>query len=260
MTLERAVTAAAPRPSLTLVIPAYNEEATLEPTLAASVAQFRDYPAAWEVVLVDDGSADRTRAIAEAFAASNPGVRVLSIRHGGKAAALRAGMAGATGEVILFSDADLATPLTYLDRFLDEIAAGADVVIATREGHGSSRIGEPWHRHVMGRVFNWLVQALLLPGIEDTQCGFKMFTREISQAILHNARLYRDDEEVTGARVTAFDVEMLVIARRQRAKIVAVPVVWTYGVRSKVSPLRDTLTNLRDVLSVKRNDLLHKYR
>lgn len=248
------------RPSLTLVIPAYNEAHNVEATLAAAVVQFADYPAAWRVLLVDDGSDDDTLALARAFAATHPQVEALTIAHGGKAAALRAGMRAATTDVVLFSDADLATPLTYLPRFLDEIAAGADVVIASREGAGSRRIGEPWHRHVMGRVFNRLVQLLLLPGIEDSQCGFKMFTREISESILRNARLYRDAETVTGARVTAFDVEMLVIARRHGARIVSIPVVWTYGIRSKVSPVRDTITNFRDVMAVTINDRLHKYR
>ena len=252
--------AAPARPSLTLVIPAYNESHHVEDTLAASVAQFRDYPAAWHVILVDDGSEDDTLAIARAFAATHPEVEARTIPHGGKAAALREGMRAATTDVILFSDADLATPLTYLPRFLDEISAGADVVIASREGSGARRIGEPWHRHVMGRVFNRLVQLLLLPGIEDSQCGFKMFTHAISDSILRNARLYRDGDTVTGARVTAFDVEMLVIARRQGARIVSIPVVWTYGVRSKVSPIRDTITNFRDVMAVTVNDRLHKYR
>jgi dolichyl-phosphate beta-glucosyltransferase len=246
--------------SLTLVIPAYNEAANVASTLAASVAQFADYPATWEILLVDDGSEDDTRAIAEGFAAAHDGVRVISIPHGGKAAALRAGMRAAKTDLVLFSDADLATPLEYLPRFLAEIDAGADVVIASREGVGARRVGEPEYRHVMGRGFNLLVQTLLLPGIEDSQCGFKMFTSEVSRDILDRARLYRDGDTVTGARVTAFDVEMLVIARRQGAKIAIVPVVWTYGVRSKVSPVRDTLTNLRDVLAVKWNDIRHKYR
>ena len=110
-------------------------------------------------------------------------VCVLSIWHGGKAAAIRAGMKAARGEIVAFTDADLATPISYLGDFLGAIERGADVVIGSREGAGAKRVGEPVYRHLMGRAFNRLVQTLMLPGIDDTQCGFKVFTRFASQEI-----------------------------------------------------------------------------
>ena len=111
----------------------------------------------------------------------------------------------------------------------------------------------------MGRVFNRIVQLLLLPGIHDTQCGFKLFTRDAAQAILDRGRLYAAGETVAGARVTAFDVEMLVIARRLGMRVDEVAVLWTYGEHSKVNPVRDTLYNLRDVALVAWNAARGRY-
>ncbi|MEQ1843538.1 MAG: glycosyltransferase family 2 protein, partial [Verrucomicrobiales bacterium] len=153
-----------------------------------------------------------------------------------------------------------ATPLSYLTDFLDIAAGGADVVIGSREGSGARRIGEPWYRHVMGRVFNRMVQLLVLPGIEDTQCGFKLFRRDSMHAILDRALLYQGTEAVAGPRVTAFDVELLVIARFLGLKVVSEPVVWTYGTNSKVNPVRDTLHNASDILRVKSNVVFKRYR
>ena len=141
------------------------------------------------------------------------------------------------------------------------IARGCDVAIGSREGQGAHRLGEPTYRHVMGRAFNLLVRLLVLPGIQDTQCGFKLFTREAARSIMSRARLYADPAApLSGPRVTAFDVELLVIARRQGLKICVHPVVWTYGEQSKVNPLRDTWTNLMDVLRVRWYDTRGRYR
>jgi hypothetical protein len=134
------------------------------------------------------------------------------------------------------------------------------VAIASREGIGAIRVGEPWYRHVMGRAFNGLVRLLLLPGIHDTQCGFKFFTREAIDQILPRCVLYRDASVVTVARVTAFDVELLYIARRLEFRIDVIPITWTYGTQSKVNAVTDTLQNLRDVLSVRWNGWRGRYR
>jgi dolichyl-phosphate beta-glucosyltransferase len=247
-------------PSLSLVIPAFNEAARIRHTLQSAWEYLQRQPYETQLLLVDDGSPDQTGAIAAAFAEDHSGVLVLPIVHGGKAAALRSGMTAATGDMIAFSDADLATPLDYLDEFRSSMIAGDDVVIASREGQGAVRIDEPVYRHWMGRVFNLIVRLLLLPEIQDTQCGFKMFRREAALDILDRARLYRDGHAaVKGPRVTAFDVEMLVVARRLGYRVRAVPVAWTYGTQSKVNPVRDTLNNLADVLRVKWNDLRGRY-
>ena len=248
-------------PSLSLVIPAYNEAARIAGTVAEAVAFLaeQDYPG--ELIVVDDGSSDGTAEIARQILAPLPTARVLSIPHGGKAAALRAGMLAATMQQVAFSDADLATPLSYLADLRAAVARGCDVAIGSREGAGARRVGEPVYRHLMGRVFNRLVQGMLLPGIDDTQCGFKLFQREAAQQILHRARLYAEPgAALAGPRVTAFDVELLVVARRLGYQICPVPVVWTYGTQSKVQPARDTWNNLRDVLLVRLNAWRGRYR
>ena len=218
----------------------------------------QDYTA--EVLLVDDGSTDDTAASARSLVAQFPNLRVETVPHGGKAAAVLWGMEHADGDLILFADADLATPITYLAEFRSAAALGADVVIGSREGEAASRIGEPEFRHLMGRGFNALVRLLLLPGIHDTQCGFKLFTAEARDAILPRLRLYRgNDGEIVAPKVTAFDVELLVVARRLGLEIAILPVTWTYGEQSKVNPIGDTFTNFSDVAHVKWNDLRGRY-
>jgi glycosyltransferase involved in cell wall biosynthesis len=238
-------------PSLSLVIPAYNEASRISDTLRETIAWLHAQPFATELIVVDDGSDDATADRAErALSGYAPG-RVIRIAHGGKAAAVRAGMLAATGRQIAFSDADLATPLTYLTDLRVALADGCDIAIGSREGVGARRIGEPPYRHLMGRVFNAIVRLLLVPGVHDTQCGFKLFRAEIARDLLRRSRLYRGvGKTVSGPRVTAFDVELLTIARLNCYRVCAVPVVWRYGEGSKVRPARDTWHNVRDVLDV----------
>jgi glycosyltransferase involved in cell wall biosynthesis len=258
---NRIPTSATGAPLLSLVIPAYNEASRIGATLEEAVAALDALRISWELLVIDDGSSDATRTIAEAFARHHPDVRVEALPHRGKAAAVSHGMRVASGDLILFSDADLATPLSYMPIFIERSRAGYDVVIASREGITATRIGEPAYRHFMGRVFNWLVQLLLLPGIEDSQCGFKLFSRDVAHQLIARTLLYRDlESEVSGARVTAFDVELLVIARRLGYRIESIPVEWTYGTQSKVNPLRDSLYNARDLLLIKWNDLRGRYK
>jgi glycosyltransferase involved in cell wall biosynthesis len=248
-----------PRPRLSLIIPAFNEQSRIGQTLEESWNYLAAQPYTFELILSDDGSTDRTRLVGEEFRTDHDNVCVLSIAHGGKAAAIRAGMTAARGDIVAFTDADLATPISYLGDFIAAIESGADVVIGSREGTGANRVGEPIYRHLMGRAFNRIVQTLMLPGIDDTQCGFKAFTRFAGREITRRARLYADHQAITGARVTAFDVEMLVIARKLGLRIVEIPVVWTYGSQSKVNPISDTLTNLRDIATIKLNSVRNAY-
>ncbi len=245
---------------VSIVIPVYNESERIARSLEA-VADFLDRSVIdAEVIVADDGSTDETRAIVAALAGRFRDLRVLALPHGGKARAVLAGLAEATKPVIGFMDADLATPLPNLHVALDRLASGADVAIGSREGSGSSRIGEPGYRHVMGRVFNGLVRSLLLPGIHDTQCGFKFMTRDARDRILPLVHLYRGDETVTAPRVTAFDVELLYVARQLGMCVSVLPVTWEYGSSSKVNPVRDTLQNVRDVLQVWLNGRRGLYR
>jgi glycosyltransferase involved in cell wall biosynthesis len=238
-------------PSLSLVIPAYNEAARIEATVLAVAGWMGGVSYPVELIVVDDGSDDATADLAEQALHAVPGGRLIRLPHGGKATAVRAGMFGARGEQVAFSDADLATPLSYLGELRSAVNLGCDIAIGSREGAGARRIGEPIYRHLMGRVFNTLVRVLLVPGINDTQCGFKLFRAEVARDLLERSRLYRDASRgITGPRVTAFDVELLTIARYRGYRVCSVPVVWSYGRGSKVRPARDTWHNARDVLAV----------
>jgi dolichyl-phosphate beta-glucosyltransferase len=238
-------------PSLSLVIPAYNEATRIAGTVREAVAWLDGQPFDTELIVVDDGSDDATADLAASALSELGRGRLLRIPHGGKAAAVRAGMLAATCEQIAFSDADLATPLPFLAELRAALAAGCDIAIGSREGAGARRFGEPPYRHLMGRVFNGLVRLLLVPGVHDTQCGFKLFRAEVARALLRKSRLYRDGEQIiSGPRVTAFDVELLTLARLHGYRLCPVPVVWSYGEGSKVRPARDTWHNVRDVLAV----------
>lgn len=251
-----------PRPALSLVIPAYDEAARLDHTFAELSAWVADPPRRpVEVLLVDDGSADGTLDRFRAFARGREGVRVLGLPHRGKAATVTSGVLAAEGERVLFSDADLSVPLGEAGRFADAIDAGADVAIGSREVPGARREREPGYRHVMGRAFNALVRALVVPGIQDTQCGFKMFSREAAREIFSRLRRYGPDAPVVrGPMVTAFDVEVLFVARKLGLRVVELPVPWFHGERSKVRPVVDAVRMGRDVLMVKWADLRGHYR
>lgn len=242
---------------MSVIIPVFNEARRVLQTAEDVSSHFRGRDA--EVIFVDDGSTDDTVAILTRFARTHSDVEVLTERHRGKAAAVLSGMRHAHGRIIGFMDADLATPLSTWELCEDALQQGAGVAIASREGVDSIRVNEPWHRHAMGRIFNWLVQRLLLPGIDDTQCGFKVFSRAALEDILPRQLLYSSAAEVRSARVTAFDVELLYIARKYGHKIAVIPITWQYGTHSKVNPIIDTLQNAYDVLRVKWNSLRGRY-
>ena len=238
-------------PSLSLIIPAYNEATRIAGTIREAVAWLTGQSFDTELIVVDDGSDDATADLADRALSQLGRGQVLRIPHGGKAAAVRAGMLAATCEQIAFSDADLATPQPYLAELRAALAGRCDIAIGSREGAGARRLGEPSYRHLMGRVFNGLVRLLLVPGVHDTQCGFKLFRAEVARDLLLRSRLYREGGQViSGPRVTAFDVELLTIARLNGYRICPIPVVWCYGEGSKVRPARDTWHNVRDVLQV----------
>lgn len=249
------------RPSQTVIVPAYNESFRIEQSLRTVLDYLSSQDYSASVMLVDDGSTDDTVRVARKVTSCFANLEIHSIQHGGKAAAVLYGLSRSSSDLILFTDADLATPITYLREFRDAVLHGADVVIGSREGDMATRVGEPTFRHLMGRGFNVLVRVLLLPGIDDTQCGFKLFTAHARDEILPRLQLYREDEGwLEGAKVTAFDVELLVVARRLGLTTKIIPVTWTFGERSKVNPVGDTITNFSDVAHVKWNDLRGRYK
>ena len=232
---------APPQIAISIVVPAYNEAARIAATLETLCEHLQQRSWDWEIRVVDDGSTDRTASIAERFAADEPRLVVQREPHRGKGGAVKAGLRAAHGWYRFMCDADLSMPISELKSFLPPLLDGYDVAIGTREGAAARRLGEPRSRHLVGRMFNLAVQRLVLPGIEDSQCGFKMFTARAVDAILPQV-------SVDG---WAFDVEMLAIARVQGLRIVEVPIEWHYRSESRLSVGRDGLNMLREILAIR---------
>jgi dolichyl-phosphate beta-glucosyltransferase len=235
---------------LSIVIPAYNEERRLSATLANISSYLAAQPWTWEVRVVDDGSQDGTKAVARSFAERDPRMVVQPEPHRGKGGAVKAGLLAARGGYRFICDADLSMPIEEIGKFLPPILSGFDVAIGSREGLLARRVAEPAHRHLTGRLFNLVVQQLALPGIEDSQCGFKMFTATAVQRIF--------------PRVTvegwAFDVEVLAIARAQALRIAEVPIQWHYRRESQLTLVRDGIAMLRDLLRIRARAVRGLYR
>ncbi len=254
------ISAQSSRPFLSIVIPAYNEERRLPQTLQHVLDYLAQQAYTTQVIVVDDGSSDRTAQVVESFCAAHPNVELIRNDHRGKGHAVRTGVNAARGQIILFFDADASTPIRDAEKLLPWFDKGYGIVIGSREGIGAQRISEPFYRHLMGRVFNFIVRALTVRGIQDTQCGFKALRGDVAREIFSRTHLYRDNaRQVTGAMVTAYDVEVLFIGQKLGHAIREVPVEWRYGTESKVNPLRDSWRNLRDVLTVRWNDWRGKY-
>lgn len=230
-------------PFLSIVIPALNEELRLPDTLHRILDFLSQQPYDAEVLVVDNGSTDRTAALAEEVATRHPQVRVLQDPRRGKGLAIRLGMLAATGEHRFICDADLSMPIEELARFLPPQAPPADIVIASREAPGSVRYGEPAFRHWIGRVFNLLVRLLAVPGLHDTQCGFKCFRASAAEDLFRVQRLDG----------WTFDVEVLFVALRRGYRVAEVPIPWHYNPGSRVHPLRDSLTMLADLFRIRAN-------
>lgn len=233
---------------LSIVIPAFNEAARIGGTLTALREQLpRDLR--WDIIVVDDGSADETAAIVVQAAESDPRVRVVREPHRGKGGALRAGLLAAGGERRFMCDADLSMPVGELPRFLEALPAQCDIAIGTREGLGARRVGEPAYRHVAGRIFNRLVRAAAVSGVDDTQCGFKMFTAAAAQAIFPWITI----------EGWAVDIEILCIAAMRGLRVKEIPIEWHYRDRSQVSLVRDSLRMARDVMKIRLNAARGRY-
>lgn len=236
-------------PLLSLIIPAYNEAERLPQTLPPVFAFLEQQSYPFEIILVNNNSRDNTREIALEFAASRPYLRVIDELTQGKGAAVRTGMLAATGDYLFMADADFSMPVEEIAKFLPPRLSQYDVAIGSREAPGAVRYNEPQYRHFMGRVFNFYVKVLAIPGYEDTQCGFKCFRREVAWDILPH-------QTIDG---WAFDVELLFIALRHGYRVLEVPVQWYYGEISRVSPVRDTINMIREVLRIRFNGWTGRY-
>jgi len=242
--------AAPPKPRLSVIIPAYNEERRLRRSLPRLDRYLRTLDREAEVIVVENGSADRTAAVVEEFQRHMPSLRLLRVPAAGKGWAVRAGMLAATGEHLMFCDADFSMPVEGIARFTALLDGGAPIVIASREMDGAERHGEPPRRHLMGRVFNRGVQALLVPGIADTQCGFKAFRRAVARDLFSLQRM----------RGWAFDVEILHLARRRGYPVRQLGIDWYYDADSRVRGLPDSLGMVGELLRIRLNGASGLYR
>jgi dolichyl-phosphate beta-glucosyltransferase len=230
-------------PHLSIVIPAYNEAKRIGDSLHTLRRHLHDSGLDCEIRVVDDGSEDDTAAIVTRVAGEDARVTLQREPHRGKGGAVRAGMLASRAELRFLCDADLSMPIHELSRFLDTVPRECDIAIGSREGEAARRVGEPFYRHAMGRVFNTLVRKSVLPAIHDTQCGFKMFTGRAAQAVF----------SATTIPGWAFDIEVLAIARTQGWRIRELPIEWHYGTESRVAPVRDSYRMLRDLWTIRGN-------
>lgn len=231
------------KPSLSVVIPAYNEESRLEESLE-KISEFvsqQDFPI--EVILVNNNSSDGTQQIIEQASSKYPYVTGLLETRQGKGAAVRTGMLAAQNDYLFICDADLSMPIDEVLKFLPPHLTGYDIAIGSREAPGSRRVDEPESRHIIGRLFNLIIRIFIVRGFKDTQCGFKCFRRDIAHELFP---LQTIDGWI-------FDVELLHIAQRRGYKIVEVPITWYYKANSKVKPFRDLYQVVRDVLVTRLN-------
>ena len=230
-------------PFLSIIIPAYNEENRLPRTLEQIFAFLDQQPYTAEVLIVENGSNDRTYEIAEKFAVQRKRLYLYKEEQRGKGNAVRRGMLEAKGEYRFLCDADLSMPIEEVNKFLPPQLNDFDIAIGSREAPGAVRYNEPSYRHLSGRAFNGLINLLLLPDLQDTQCGFKCFHANVVNKIY-------SCQTLTG---WSFDVEILFIARRKGYRIHEVPINWYFNADSKVSVLKDSWKMFQDLLIIRRN-------
>jgi glycosyltransferase involved in cell wall biosynthesis len=244
-----------------IVVPAYNEADKISSTIVQIIGFMRDYSNSFELIISDDGSTDNTASVVESLQQDNPELILLKNPHKGKGPTVWSGFMKAQGELIYMADADLSAPISELKKLSVWAKENDyDIVIASREGVGAERVSEPIHRHIMGRIFNFLVRIVALPGIQDTQCGFKLFKKACVQDVFPRLGRLRDAKELKKPYTGAWDVEVLLIAKKLGYKIKSVPVTWVYVKTTRVSPVTDSIKMFFEVLSIRLRFLRGKYK
>lgn len=244
-------------PFLSIIIPAHNEEHRLPITLDRLFVFLRSQPYTAEVLVVENGSHDNTFRIARDFADAYlppglegfPVMRVLQESERGKGRAVRSGMLAAEGKYRFMCDADFSMPVSEINRFLPPEQTNADIVIASRETPGAVRYDEPVLRHLVGRAYNNLIRLIAVPGLHDTQCGFKCFRDHVAEELFQK-------QTITG---WSFDVEVLYIAQQRGFKIVELPIPWHFNPDSKINILRDSFRMAIDLLTIRFNGIRGVY-
>lgn len=237
---------------LSVIIPAYNEEAHIGSTLEDVVGYLARQPFTSEIIVVDDGSQDHTSQIAESMNGRFPRLRLLRhVPNRGKGYAVRQGMQAACGELALFMDADNSVSIRELDPFLARVKGGCEVAIASRYVPGSRfDPPQPRYRIILGKIYHWLSKLLITGGVSDYNCGFKLYTRRAREAVFSRQRM--DD--------WSFDTELIFLAKRCGLRIAELPVVWRYTGTSKVHPVRDALQSFLSLLKMRGNAIRGVYR
>ncbi len=236
-------------PFLSIIIPAYNEATRLPRTLEKIFAYLKQQTYSSEVIVVENGSTDGTLEIASGFVKQYGNLVVVHESHKGKGNAVRRGVLIARGEYRFICDADLSMPIEDLEKFLPPSISDFDIAIGSREAPGAVRYNEPPYRHIGGRAINFLIRTLILPGLHDTQCGFKCFRAETTEFLFRQQTL-------TG---WSFDIELLYLARRKKMRIREIPVHWYFDPESKVNAVRDALRMISDIFQIHLNALRGTY-
>ena len=238
-----------PKPFLSIVIPAHNEERRLPKTLEQVVRFATSQSFETEILIVENGSQDRTLEVGEEYASLHPAiVRVLHNELPGKGRAVQKGMLTATGAYRFFADADFSMPPAEITRFIPPVV-DIPIAIASREAPGAVRYNEPYYRHITGRIFNSLIRALVLPALNDTQCGFKMFRADVAVDLFNRQTLMG----------WSFDVELLYIASRRGFPILEIPIPWYFTPESKINIWRDSGQMFVDLLTIRKNGRMGLY-
>lgn len=227
---------------LSIIIPAHNEESRL-PLAFEKIDKFlKKQKYSYEVIVVENGSSDKTSEITRQYAKTLKYIKLMEVKTRGKGLAVKQGMLEAVGEYRFICDADLSMPIEEIEKFLPPNISDEDVIIGVREGKGAKRIGEPWKRHFMGRVFNLIIKLTILPQFEDTQCGFKMFTAEAAKALFSIQKL----------NGIGFDIELIYLARKKGFKIKEVPITWYFDADSRMKLVQDSLKALLEIWQIRR--------
>ena len=236
-------------PILSIIIPAHNEAKRLPRTLEQIFSFLKTQTYTSEVIVVENGSTDNTLELAAQFVKDHSNLVVIQEHHKGKGNAVRRGMFAARGEYHFICDADLSMPIEDLQKFLPPAISDFDIAIGSREAPGAIRYNEPPYRHIGGRAINLAIRTLILPGLNDTQCGFKCFRAETTQDLFQKQTLMG----------WSFDIELLYLARRKKLRIREIPIHWYYEPDSKVNAIRDALRMLSDIFRIHFNAMRGVY-
>jgi glycosyltransferase involved in cell wall biosynthesis len=237
------------QPFLSIIIPAHNEEGRLPRTLEQIIAHLEKQAYSSELIVVENGSSDRTLKLALEFASRHPKLTVIHEEKRGKGNAVKRGVVSARGEYRFICDADLSMPIEELQKFIPPLLNDFDIAIGSREAQGAIRYNEPPYRHWGGRAINFMIQLLILPGLNDTQCGFKCFRAEAAEQLFRQQTLLG----------WSFDIELLYLARHKRMRIKEIPIQWYFDPDSKVKAVKDALRMISDIFRIHINALRGKY-